>query len=109
MGSEASPVSRRPTAVEPVKATSRIISRGIRCSEMSDGTPHTRLSTPGGNPASWKACTMCMAPAGVSSAGLRMIEHPAATAPATLRAGWLIGKFHGENAATGPMGCWWTV
>jgi len=33
-----------------------------------------------------------------------MIEQPADSAPATLRPGELIGKFHGENAATGPIG-----
>jgi hypothetical protein len=33
-----------------------------------------------------------------------MIEHPAGSAPPTLRAGELIGKFHGENAATTPIG-----
>ena len=33
-----------------------------------------------------------------------MIEQPDANAPAILRAGWLIGKFHGENAATMPIG-----
>ena len=33
-----------------------------------------------------------------------MIEQPAASAPPTLRATWLTGKFHGEKPATGPMG-----
>jgi len=45
----------------------------------------------------------------VSSAAFKMIEQPEAIAPATLREGWLMGKFHGENAATGPMGWWWTM
>ena len=30
-----------------------------------------------------------------------MIEHPAASAAEIFRTAWLIGKFHGENAATG--------
>jgi hypothetical protein len=38
-----------------------------------------------------------------------MMEHPDDSAPATLRAGELIGKFHGEKAATGPIGWWCTV
>ena len=84
--------------------TSRTVDCGIRYSEIADGTPNTRLSTPGGKPASWKARTSCTAPAGVSSDALRMIEQPDDNAPATLRAGELIGKFHGENAATGPIG-----
>lgn len=68
-----------------------------------------RLSTPGGRHASWKARTNCNAPAGVSSEAFRMIEQPDANAPATLRAGELVGKFHGENAATGPIGWRYTV
>ena len=38
-----------------------------------------------------------------------MIEHPEASAPAILRAGWLIGKFHGAKAATVPTGSCTTV
>ena len=38
---------------------------------ISNGVPNTRLSTPGGNPASWKARANCTAPAGVSSEALR--------------------------------------
>ena len=33
-----------------------------------------------------------------------MIEQPAASAAEILRTAWLIGKFHGVNAATGPTG-----
>ena len=33
-----------------------------------------------------------------------MMEQPADNAPATFLAGELIGKFQGENAATGPIG-----
>ena len=51
-----------------------------------------------------KARASCTAPAGVSSDAFRMIEQPADSAPPTLRDGELIGKFHGENAATGPIG-----
>ncbi len=109
MWSDARPVRWRPTAVEPVKATIRTTSLEMRCWEMSAGIPKTRLSTPAGSPASWNASAMCIAPAGVSSAALRMIEQPDARAPATFRAGWLIGKFQGENAATGPIGWWLTT
>jgi hypothetical protein len=38
-----------------------------------------------------------------------MMEHPDDSATATLRAGELIGKFHGEKAATGPIGWRCTV
>jgi hypothetical protein len=40
-----------------------------------------------------RACTSAAQLAGVSSGPLRMIEQPAASAAATLRAAWLIGKF----------------
>ena len=93
-----------PTGIEPVNVTSRTDGCGIRYSEMSEGLPNTRLNTPGGKPASTNACTSCTAPAGVSSDAFRMIEQPADRAPPTLRAGELIGKFHGENAATTPIG-----
>src|ERR1700739_3742749 len=82
----------------------RIEDCGIRWLEISAGLPNTRFRTPGGRPASWKARTSCTAPAGVSSDALRMIEQPDDNAPATFRAGELIGKFHGENAAPGPIG-----
>src|ERR1700733_1655818 len=93
-----------PTGPERVKVPSRTEGCGIKYSEMSDGVPNTRFSTPGGNPASLNACTSCTAPAGVSSDAFRMIEQPADSAPPTLRAGELIGKFQGENAATTPIG-----
>ena len=41
-----------PTGIEPVKVTKRTSGCGIRYSETSDGTPNTRLRTPGGKPAS---------------------------------------------------------
>src|SRR5215472_4660581 len=53
-----------PTGTEPVKVTSRTAGCGIRYSEMSDGVPNTRFSTPDGRPASAKAWTSWTAPAG---------------------------------------------
>ena len=47
--------------------------------------------------------------AGVSSGALTIIEHPAARPGATLRTTWLIGKFHGAKAATGPTGSLTTI
>src|SRR5262249_10925923 len=81
-----------PTGIDPVKVTSRMLDCGIRYSEILAGSPNTRLSTPGGKPASAKARASCTAPAGVSSDALRMIEQPADSAPPTLRAGELIGN-----------------
>ena len=48
-------------------------------------------------------------PAGVSSGALTIIEQPAASPAPTLRTTWLIGKFHGVNAATGPTGSLMTI
>ena len=45
---------------------------------------------------------------GVSSDALTMIEQPAASAAAILRAGVTAGKFHGVKAAVTPTGSWIT-
>jgi len=71
---------------------------------MSPGTPNTRLTTPAGTPALTYASMSPAQAAGVSSGPLMMIEQPAASAAETLRTAWLIGKFHGVKAATGPTG-----
>ena len=42
--------------------------------------------------------------AGVSSGPFRITEQPVASAAETLRTAWLIGKFQGVKAATGPTG-----
>ena len=63
-------------------------------------------------PASTKARTSSAGEAGVSSAALTMMEQPVAKAALILRTTWLIGKFQGVKAATGPTGslsticCW---
>jgi hypothetical protein len=59
---------------------------------------------PGGTPASTNARISSAGEAGVSSGAFTMIEQPAASAAESLRTIWLIGKFHGVNAATGPTG-----
>ena len=61
--------------------------------------------TPAGVPASTKARMSSAGEAGVSSGALTMIEQPVASAAESLRTIWLIGKFHGVKAATGPTGC----
>ena len=63
-----------------------------------------KLTAPGGTPASWQAATRAAQEAGASPAGLMMIEQPAASAAAILRAGSSAGKFHAEKAATTPTG-----
>src|ERR1700742_2487312 len=93
-----------PTGVEPVKEILRITGCGIRYSEISDGTPKTSLTTPAGTPAAANARINSAGEAGVSSGALTMIEQPAASAALIFFTTWLIGKFHGVNAATGPTG-----
>ncbi len=70
--------------------------------------PYTSPTTPAGTPASAKARTSAAAAAGVSSGALTMIEQPVASAAEILRTAWLIGKFQGVKAATGPTGSFTT-
>ena len=100
----ASAASCLPTAVDPVKVILRIAGWAIRYSEMCAGWPYTSPTTPGGMPASTKQRSNSAGEAGVSSGALHRNEHPAASAAPSLRTIWLIGKFHGVNAATGPTG-----
>ena len=87
--------------------------RGIfdlhKCSDTSDGTPNTILSTPGGRPASIKALPIAIAVPGVSSLGLIVIVQPAAKAPPILRTTFMTGKFQATKAMTGPIGSLMTV
>src|ERR1051325_2378840 len=76
-----------PTGTEPVNEILRTIGQAIRCSETFDGTPNTRLITPGGTTASSKHFTSSTQPPGVSSDALMMIEQPAASEAAILQAG----------------------
>ena len=70
--------------------------------EMAAPLPVTTLTRPP-VPACSNAAASAKAIPGVSSAGFSTTEHPAASAGATLREGNSAGKFHGENAATGPI------
>ena len=107
--SAASRVRCLPTGMEPVNVTLRMMGEGMRCSETSAGTPNTRFSTPRGRPASCRARVIATAVPGVSSEGLRMHEHPPASAPAILRAGVTAGKFHGVTSRATPTGWWSTM
>jgi hypothetical protein len=62
------------------------------------------LITPSGTPASTNALISCAGDAGVSSGALTMIEQPAASPAESFLTTWLIGKFQGVKAATGPTG-----
>ena len=81
-----------------------MIGEASNCRETISGTPNTHCATSPGSPASWKQRSTSTADPAVSSLGLMMIEQPAASAGAILRTTFMIGKFHAQNAATGPTG-----
>ncbi|MCY1362968.1 hypothetical protein D9M68_761120 [compost metagenome] len=97
-------LSKRPTDTDPVNDTLRVTGEAISRSEIWLGSPNSMLITPSGTPASTKARMIPTHTPGVSSAGLRITEQPAASAEATLRATNTAGKFQGAKAATGPIG-----
>ncbi len=105
----ARPAKCLPTGTDPVNETLRTTSDASRCSETFAGTPKTRLSTPGGRPASTKQRTSSTQLPGVSSDALRMSAQPAANEPPILRAGVRVGKFQGVKAATTPTGSCSTI
>jgi hypothetical protein len=76
----------------------------VKASPIATGSPQTRLSTPGGKPASSSSSNSSTADSGVCSAGLSTTVLPAATAGASLRVTIDEGKFHGVMHATTPRG-----
>ncbi len=94
-----------PTGVEPVKVTFRRRGSCMSGPDSADAFDVGRIdSTPSGSPASANTSPSSSIVRGVSSAGLTMIVHPAATAGAILRVPMASGKFHGVIASTGPTG-----
>jgi hypothetical protein len=94
-----------PIGTEPVKLSLRVTGEASSVRETMSGTPNTIWATSPGSPASLKHCITAIALAGVSSLGFRITEQPAASAGEILRTGLITGKFHAQNAATGPTGC----
>lgn len=78
--------TRLPTAVEPVKEVMTTSGWPTRCSPASLPAPVTMLITPSGIPASVAAWANISEVSGVSSAGLRTMVLPAATAGRTFQA-----------------------
>ena len=71
---------------------------------MPDEREVTRLTTPGGAPASSIARRISAAVSGVALAGLTTLVQPAAIAGPSLRVIIAAGKFHGVIAAVTPTG-----
>ena len=96
--------TRRPTAVEPVKA---IIATFGSCvsAEPASASPGRTCSRPSGSPAASNSRATRMPPeTGVCTSGLRMTALPRASAGATARTDRICGKFHGLITPTTPSG-----
>ena len=94
----------RPTSVEPVKAI--LATSGCSTSRLpqTEPGPATTLRTPSGSPDSSAMRSSSIALSGVSSAGLRTIVLPAASAGATFQEAITSGKFQGTISPTTPSG-----
>src|SRR5262245_14815105 len=93
-----------PTSVLPVNAI--LSTPGCRTNAIPapDPAPGRTCSTPGGRPASSPIRPSSRAVSGVWLAGLRITQHPAASAGATFHDAKSNGKFQGTIAATNPTG-----
>ncbi len=94
---------RRPTAVEPVKATLSIPGWVTRV-EPTSPAPVTMLTTPGGRPASAMISARTKIDSGVVSAGLITTVLPAARAGAIFQDAISRGKFQGMTWPATPRG-----
>ena len=94
----------RPTTVEPVNAIFATSGCATSRSPTIRPGPTTTLSTPSGRPASSAIFSSSIAVRGVSSAGLRTIVFPAASAGATFHDAIGSGKFQGTIIPTTPIG-----
>ena len=91
--------------MEPVKLIFRAMPLLVQVSTTEEALEVvTTFRTPSGRPASRKICTRARDVNGVSSAGLKTMVQPAATAGAILRAPMASGKFHGVTSTQGPTG-----
>src|SRR5262249_45400281 len=95
----------RPTSVDPVNDTTRTASCCDNTLPISSPPPVTRLTTPGGTPASSRIRTKFNADNGVSVAGLNTTVLPQTSAGTIFHDGIAIGKFHGVTIALTPSGC----
>ena len=101
---EACPETVRPTSVDPVNDTTRTASLTRSAFPTSAPPPVTRLTTPGGMPASSRIRTKFSADSGVSVAGLKTTVLPQTSAGMIFHDGIAIGKFHGVMIAETPTG-----
>jgi len=105
-------ISNRPTSVEPVNDKCRTTGESHKALPMAIellASAVNILITPSGMPARDASSAKAKADKGVCSAGLIMIEQPAARAGDTFRVIIALGKFHGVIAAQTPIGCLSTI
>ena len=93
------PVSDPP--VKPTISTSGCVTSAV---PVTGPRPLTRLTTPGGSPASWKISTMRCMECGVYSEGLSTQVLPKAMQVATRIEASGTGAFHGAIIAPTPTG-----
>ena len=94
---------RRPTSVEPVKATLSTSSWPHSAAPVVP-SPWTMLTTPAGRPTSRHTSAKAIAESGVSSAGFSTTVLPAASAGAIFQESIKSGKFHGITCPQTPTG-----
>ena len=102
--SAAAAMVRRPTAVEPVKATLRTCGWRTRASPATGPVPVTTLRIPAGRPPAPSSPASARVVSGVVSAGLATTVLPATRAGPSLLASRVVGKFQGTIAPTTPRG-----
>ncbi len=100
--------SWRPTGTDPVKLTFATRGSFMMVGVTSAGGPATMFTLPSGSPASVKHCTSAIVAPAASLDGRITSGLPAARAGAIFRASSSSGKFQGTNAATTPIGSYWT-
>ena len=94
----------RPVSVEPVKEMTFTSGCDTSGAPVPGPSPSTRFSTPGGSPASWRACTKLTAECGASSAGLNTTVLPQTSAGRIFHDGTAIGKFQAVIIPQTPIG-----
>jgi hypothetical protein len=95
---------RRPVSVDPVNDTTDTSGCSTMGAAAPGPSPMTRLTTPGGTPASTSVCTKLMAVSGASSAGLKTTVLPQISAGRIFHDGTAIGKFHAVIIPQTPIG-----
>ncbi len=93
-----------PVADDPVNEITPISGELTIASPTSAPVPVTRLTTPGGTPASAISSTSSVAQWGVSLAGLNTTVLPVTSAGMIFQHGIAIGKFHGVMIPATPIG-----